>query len=696
MNGIEVMLFVIGCVLGYIVCMLIASRRQTEAHTENERAVVERDMLQQQVQSTNAEIQSMRTAHEQLSDELASSRTNHALLTAALENEKQQSLAMSEQFARLNSEYAEVCAAQAAACSELERYKALLEQESKLLDAVRVQFEKLQTEYNTVCDERAKSLPELAHYKTALEQEHKQGEDLKQRMEVLHSNYTRICDEHTTTLTELERCRTSLEKEQKHSSDVKSRMEILQGEYNKVSEEQTQTLPELARYKTTLEQEQKRIDDLKQRLETLHSTHSRVSDELTNALTELERCKTSLEKEQQQKADIGDRLSNLQIEYKKQQSELTTALADLERYKTSLEKERQHREEESAQIKEMQEKHFAQFRNLAGEIMEQNVGKLKETNNESMDSLLKPLRVQLESLGKAVSATNETAAGNKASMEAAIKAMMEKTESLSHEAESLTLALRGNTKKQGDWGEMILERMLEESGLRKGEEYYIQENFKTEEGRDARPDVVIRFPDKRCVIIDSKVSLTAYALYCAAEKEEDRRKHLSAHVSSVRKHVDELAAKDYHNIVPDTISYVLMFMPNEASYMAALQEAPSLSIDAYRKKIVLISPTNLLMALQLAYNLWQKERQTRNVENIIDRATKLYDKLASVQDSFEKVGKSIDSAQSAYKTAVGQLFTGRGNYARQLEDLRQMGISPNKRLRLGDADESRLALENGE
>ncbi|MBR7108724.1 MAG: DNA recombination protein RmuC, partial [Akkermansia sp.] len=365
----------------------------------------------------------------------------------------------------------------------------------------------------------------------------------------------------------------------------------------------------------------------------------------------------------------------------------TTTLAELARCKTELQKEQEQRSAEAAKIKEMQEKHFAQFRNLAGEILEQNAGKLKDTNKESMDSLLKPLRLQLESLGKAVTATNETAAGNKASLEAAIKAMMEKTESLGKDAENLTLALRGNTKKQGDWGEMILERMLEESGLRKGEEYYVQENHKTEDGKDLRPDVVIRFPEKRCVIVDSKVSLTAYAHYSAAENEEERGRYLDAHVASVRKHIDELAAKDYKGTVEDTISYVLMFVPNEASYMAAVQAAPSLPLDAYRKKIVLISPTNLLMALQLAYNLWQKERQTQNVEKIIDRATKLYDKLATVQESLEKVGKGIDQAQGAYTQAINQLFHGRGNYAKQLEDLRKMGITPNKQLCLNDDDQ---------
>ncbi|MBE6418540.1 MAG: DNA recombination protein RmuC [Akkermansiaceae bacterium] len=427
--------------------------------------------------------------------------------------------------------------------------------------------------------------------------------------------------------------------------------------------------------------------EAEQKGQALQVHADKIAAELTVARTQAVSLSTALEHEKAQHNADNARLDALQKEYETTRNEFTSTLAELARCKTELEKEREQRESEASKIKEMQEKHFAQFRNLAGEILEQNAGKLKDTNKESMDSLLKPLRVQLESLGKAVTATNETAAGNKASLEAAIKAMMEKTESLGKDAENLTLALRGNTKKQGDWGEMILERMLEESGLRKGEEYYVQENHKTEEGKDLRPDVVIRFPEKRCVIVDSKVSLTAYAHYSAAENEQERSRYLEAHVASVRKHIDELAAKDYKGTVEDTISYVLMFVPNEASYMAAVQAAPSLPLDAYRKKIVLISPTNLLMALQLAYNLWQKERQTQNVEKIIDRATKLYDKLATVQESLEKVGKGIDQAQSAYSQAITQLFHGRGNYAKQLDDLRQMGISPNKRLKLNEEDE---------
>ena len=446
-------------------------------------------------------------------------------------------------------------------------------------------------------------------------------------------------------------------------------------------------LPETERCKAELAVSEKLREADRERMEDINAQNQRMREEQIAALSSLERYRTALEKEQENRAAEQSRYAELNAQHTSLRSEYTQTLTELERCRTALEKEREHRAEDSAKIKEMQEKHFAQFRNLAGEIMEQNAGKLKDTNRESMDGILKPLREQLENLGKAVTHTNETAAGHKASLESAIKAMMEKTESLGRDAENLTLALRGNTKKQGDWGEMILERMLEESGLRKGEEYFVQENHKTEDGRDVRPDVVIRFPDSRCVVVDSKVSLTAYALYSAAEKEEDRKNYLDAHVASVRKHIDELAGKDYSSIVEGTISYVLMFMPNEASYMAALQHSSELPMEAYRRHIILISPTNLLMALQLAYNLWQKERQTRNVEKIFDRATKLYEKMCLVQDSLEKVGKGIEQAQNAYTKACDQLYRGRGNYARQLDDLRSMGISPAKRLKLSDADE---------
>ena len=441
---------------------------------------------------------------------------------------------------------------------------------------------------------------------------------------------------------------------------------------------------EAERTRVELSALQKQREEEAARYKQLDEEHRRLSAEHTSTYAELESCRTALAKEQTQHETLVQQHSALTEKQENLRTEHTCLQKELAGLRTALQKEQELREGETAKMEEMQKKHFAQFENLATEILEKNAGKLKETNQESMDTLLKPLREQLENLGKAVNHTNETAAGNKASLESAIKAMMEKTESLGRDAENLTLALRGDTKKQGDWGEMILERMLEESGLRKGEEYFTQENHKTEEGRDVRPDVVIRFPDKRCVVVDSKVSLTAYAMYCGAERDEDRRMYLDQHVASVRRHINELANKDYSAVVEDTISYVLMFMPNEASYMAALQACNDLQMEAYRRRVILISPTNLLMALQLAYNLWQKERQTRNVQQIFKRAASLYEKMCNVQDSLEKVGNGLRLAQDAYTKACDQLYRGRGNYARQLEDLRQMGISTAKQLRLED------------
>lgn len=342
--------------------------------------------------------------------------------------------------------------------------------------------------------------------------------------------------------------------------------------------------------------------------------------------------------------------------------------------------------EQDARHKEQQKATLDQFRLLSAQALADNTHQLKSSNKEQLDTLLAPLKQQIDGLNKAVQNTNAASASNTASLSKMIDLMLAKADMLSTDAENLTKALKGDSKKQGDWGELVLERMLEESGLKKGEEYYIQPSFATEGGRHLRPDVVVRFPDERSVIIDSKVSLTAYAAYAAAEAEEERVAALAAHVASVRKHIDELAAKDYSSVVKESVGYVLMFIPNEASYIAAVQAQPELPLEGYRKRVLLISPTNLLMALQLAYNLWQKERQTRNVEAIFDKAAAIYDKCVLLTESFEEVGKNLRRAVDAHDQAMNRFNSGRGNLTRQVEDLRQMGISTSKRLNLTNED----------
>lgn len=319
-----------------------------------------------------------------------------------------------------------------------------------------------------------------------------------------------------------------------------------------------------------------------------------------------------------------------------------------------------------------------EFRDLANEILDSKTSSLKQTNREQMDALLTPLKDNIEKLGKSVIDGRIAGAQQKESLDHALQQLMKRTEQLGEDAEKLAKALKANPKVQGDWGEMILERMLEESGLRKGEEYFVQENCPTEDGRNVRPDVIVRFPEHRSVVIDSKVSFTAYMNYVNATSVEEQNAALTAHLASVREHINELAAKDYSKAVKDSVGYVLMFVPNEGAYIVALERDRDLLNYAYRKGIILISPSNLMMALQLAYNLWQSERQSRNVEEIIRRGNLLYEKFVTFVTTFEKIGKQLDDTRRQYDQAFGTLARGNGNIITSLSKLKELGLTPRR------------------
>ncbi|MCQ2365232.1 MAG: DNA recombination protein RmuC [Akkermansia sp.] len=339
-----------------------------------------------------------------------------------------------------------------------------------------------------------------------------------------------------------------------------------------------------------------------------------------------------------------------------------------------------HRREQAEQERRWEESRKAmteQFKTLAGEVLAERSKQLKTDNGEQMGNILRPLREQLEGLGKMVRETREADAAGKASLETVMREMMDQTRRIGRDAVNLTHALKGDSKKQGDWGEMILESILEGSGLERGVHYVVQESVTTEENARLRPDVIVRFPNERSVVIDSKVSLVDYARYMEAEDETARKTALKAHIASVRKHIEELADKQYDKHVKEAIGYVLMFIPNEASYIAAVREDPNLTHDAFRRQVLLVSPTNLLMALQLAYNLWQNEKQQKNVEEICACATKLYEKFYDFHAAFSAVGDKLKAAQDSFETAQKRLNEGKGNYLSRVDKLRALGISPN-------------------
>lgn len=331
------------------------------------------------------------------------------------------------------------------------------------------------------------------------------------------------------------------------------------------------------------------------------------------------------------------------------------------------------------------------FEQLSRRILDQNTSQLKSSSIEQLGHVLQPLREQLEGLRKSVTETNTGNATARSSIETLVKQLMERADGISQDAANLTRALKGDSKMQGDWGEMVLSRLLESSGLRLGEEFSTQESYKDKEGRLFRPDVVVHLPEERHIIIDSKVSLTAYARLMELDADApaaERDAALRTHVESVRRHILELAEKDYAALVPGAIGHVLMFMPNESAYIGAVQACPELVREAYNRGVLLISPTNLLMALQLACNLWQKERQSRNVRNIIARAESLYKKCATLDDSMEKIKRAIDTLGKAYEQARGQFKTGNGNLVRQIDELRSFGINPARRLSLEDVSDA--------
>lgn len=336
-----------------------------------------------------------------------------------------------------------------------------------------------------------------------------------------------------------------------------------------------------------------------------------------------------------------------------------------------------------------------EFKVLANEILQEKSKSFSEMNRERLAEVLNPLKERLEGFKKTVEETYNSEARERFSLKEQIKELVERSETIGVEAKQLTQALRGDSKIQGDWGEMILESILEKSGLEKDREYFIQETLRDEEGHTIqsadghkmRPDVIIRYPggENHQMVIDSKVSLTAYVNYVNAETPEEAAVALKQHLASVRKHIDELAGKSYQDYVGKG-DHVMMFVPNEAAYLAAMQADHALWQYAYDRKVLLLSPTNLIAALKLVADLWQRDKQTRNAIDIAEEGGKLYDKFAGFVDDMEKIGKALGTANTTYGEAMKKLKTGTGNLIGRVEKLKGMGVKAKKNLPTTTAD----------
>lgn len=397
---------------------------------------------------------------------------------------------------------------------------------------------------------------------------------------------------------------------------------------------------------------------------------------------------------------IGELKKQLETEREYTKRMLDQADANLQRANQNLERERQHaeqmRKESDLRWEEKLDSLKNNMQNTAAKELAAKQEELQRTNRMQMDDLLKPIKEQFNDFKRAVDESKTQNEVNKTELQKAFESTMKlfqqqqqqtvdslklQTERIGEDAANLSRALKGESKTQGDWGEMVLETLLENSGLQRDEEFFVQETVKSEDGASFRPDVVVKFPEGRSVVIDSKVSLKAYADAVAAEDERERDQLLAEHAKSVHRHVDELSAKSYDKLVKDAIGFVLMFVPNENSYIAAMKQQPDLSRYAYQKRIIIISPSNLLMALQLAYNLWQYDRQSKNVEKIVKTAADLYDKVAGFAETFTDLEAQLQRLARNFEQARGQLFDGKGNVLKRIEGLRALGVTPKKRIK---------------
>ena len=376
--------------------------------------------------------------------------------------------------------------------------------------------------------------------------------------------------------------------------------------------------------------------------------------------------------------------ARIQEEQKGNEQRMQTQREQLQdQYRQMLEQQRDAQREALEDQRKLFEKTIDEMKesmkNTTEEALKQRQKEFANASGESLAKILNPLKQDLESMQKSVTENKEKQIALQTSMETRIGELIKQTSLTAASANTLADALKNRGKVHGDWGEHVLESILEDSGLREGIEFSVQNNVKDEGNANLRPDVIINCPDGRHIIIDAKTSITAYTDALGAETDIEREDKAKLHLKSVKAHVDELAKKDYQTYVDNSMQYALMFIPNEGAYMMALNQDPSIMQYAYNKGVIIVNPTNLMLTLHLIMIAWQQTRQEDNCKAIIEQAGKMYDKMVTVVDSFTTLGNQLTMATKTYSEAMGQLSEGRGNLLRQTEGLKELGVKSTKK-----------------
>ena len=399
------------------------------------------------------------------------------------------------------------------------------------------------------------------------------------------------------------------------------------------------------------------------------------------AQLELVQVRERLRASEQSAVALSANLERARVESQATRAEAQRAGASEAQVRTRADADRENLAAQIELLKEAKTALSDQFKSLANEILEEKSKRFAEQNQQNLGTLLDPLRTQLNEFKGKVEEVYVKEGQERFALTEQVKQLMELNKTLSNDANNLTKALKGSAKTQGNWGELILERVLEASGLRKGHEFQVQDSQLDEEGRRLQPDVVIHLPEDRRLVVDAKVSLVAYDRFMAAETEDDRTSSARAHLDSVRQHIRGLSAKRYQDLYGlKSLDLVVMFVPIEPAFMLAVTHDDALFMDAWQRNVLLVSPSTLLFVVRTIAHLWRQEAQSRNAQDIAKRGSELFDKLSNFVADLQKVGSRLKEAQSAYDDAEKRLSTGKGNVIRQAQMLKDLGVKTAKAL----------------
>ncbi len=393
--------------------------------------------------------------------------------------------------------------------------------------------------------------------------------------------------------------------------------------------------------------------------------------------TDTQKMTSSILIEQERNKTMDDQVRELKRDLENERQKVLEANNSLAAAEADYRNIQEKLQDQKKELENLNEKFTAQFKNLANDIFEEKSKKFTDQNKSNMLDLLKPLGEKIVDFERKVEDTHKDSITRNSALREQLENLQRLNLQMTKEAENLTRALKGDSKTQGAWGEFILESILEKSGLERDREYTIQESFTTEEGR-FRPDIIIRLPEKRHVIIDSKVSLTAYNNFVNATSDDEKIVALKAHLLSIRQHIKGLSEKNYQKISDRNLDFIIMFIPIEPAYILAIQSEKKLYEEALEKRIVFVSPTLLIPSLQLIKNVWKQEYQNRNSQEIARHATSLYEKFAGFTNDLIEIGNQLRKTQTSYENAMSKLATGNGNLVKSVERFKVLGLKPSK------------------